>query len=361
MTTKIRHSSKEELIKHLQELAESHGNITRNRFRQLSTNSDSSWEEHFGTFGEYRRQAGLSPARMVVRELNNIARHVSLDSLRSLTEGKRGYEGKYQNPDNGRYATIIIGSDVHDIECDPFWREVFIDTIKRVQPNRVELIGDVFDLPEFGKYNVDPRTWDVVGRIRWVHEFLKDIRTAAQNSTITMLEGNHEYRLLRHLSEATPALKAILADLHGWSVPELLGLDKFEVNYVAPADLATFNISDVRKELKRNWYTVYDTVLMHHFPEGRSFGLPGCNGHHHSHISSSEFSPVYGTYEWHQLGCGHLRAASYCNGEKWSNGFMICHIDRLTKHVQFEYIDTTHDHCVVGGKWYTRKEENLNG
>jgi hypothetical protein len=31
-------------------------------------------------------------------------------------------------------------------------------------------VGDIFDLPEFGKYGVDPREWDVVGRIKFAHE-----------------------------------------------------------------------------------------------------------------------------------------------------------------------------------------------
>jgi hypothetical protein len=217
----------------------------------------------------------------------------------------------------------------------------------------------VFDLPEFGKYTQDPRDWDVLKRINWVHRFLSDLRRVCPDSQIDFIEGNHEFRLLRHLSEATPALKTVLADLHGFTIPKLLGLDKFEVNYIAPADLKAWSERDIATEISRNYAIYFDAALAHHFPKGREMGMPGWNGHHHRHIVWSAYSPTYGAHEWHQLGCGHVRAAPYCDGKFWTNGFAFCHLDVLTKKSAFDYIDTTHDHCVVGGKWYTRRETEI--
>jgi hypothetical protein len=82
-------------------------------------------------------------------------------------------------------------------------------------------------------------------------------------------------------------------------------------------------------------------------------GLPGVNGHHHKHVVWSEFNPVYGAYEWHQLGAGHKRSASYCEGEKWHLGFTIVNIDTHTRSVNFDYIPIT-DFAVSGGEWYYR-------
>lgn len=357
--TKVTKASAEECVAELRRIAELDPEryITRNYFRNNSRLAESAWNKHFGKFEEFKRSAGIMLSRHASRLESNIAKHASVESYREMNEQKRDYSQKYLHPSNSRFQTYLVGSDIHDIECDPFWRMMFLDAAKRVQPEKIIFNGDVFDLPEFGKYSVDPREWDVVGRIKWAHQFFADVRKAAPNAELIMIEGNHEYRLLRHLSEATPAMKAILSDLHGWTVPKLLGLDQFGINYVAPADLATFTRKDEAAELRRNYLVIDNFLVAHHFPEGSKFGLPGWNGHHHSHKVESFFSPVHGSYEWHQLGSGHKREASYCNGEKWGNGFLLVHADVVEKRAQFEYIDTTSNHCVLGGKWYSRDHQ----
>lgn len=345
--------SRKDMINELKKISKGN-DIQREVFRDSSSIPERSWRNEFGTWNEFKKQAGIiEPASVKIKD-SIIAKHSSLDILRAMTKEKRGYAGKYLKPKGNRFQTVLVGSDIHDIECDPFWRAMFLTAAKRVQPEKVILNGDLFDLPEFSKYSVDPRDWDVVGRIKWVHKFLEELRQAVPNAEISLIEGNHELRLLRHLSEATPALKSILSDLHSFTVPKLLGIDKYEINYVAPADLATLTKTDERAELRRNFLIMYDCLVAHHFPEGRSFGMPGFNGHHHSHVVDTFYNPTFGSYEWHQLGSGHKREASYCNGEKWSNGFALVHVDTLAKKIQFEYIDTTNDHVVFGGEWYTR-------
>lgn len=355
---KIRSATPDECIRELRELAEAYPErvITRNFFRNESHLAESAWTCHFGTFSEFKRQAGITPSRHQHRMELNIAKHAAMDSYRVMTLEKQNWGDAYLKPSGKRFQSVLVGSDVHDVECCPFWRHLFIDTARRLQPDKIVLNGDIFDLPEFGKYTVDPREWDVVGRIKWVHQFLEDLREACPDAEIIFIEGNHEYRLLRHLSEASPAMKAVLSDLHGWTVPALLGLTQYEVNYIAPADLATLTQRDMEAELRRNWALLYDHLVAHHFPEGFKYGLPGWNAHHHSHHVKRGFNPRQGSYEWHQLGAGHKREASYTNGEKWSNGFLIGHVDTERLLTQFEYIDTTADHAVIGGRWYLRRE-----
>lgn len=357
-TKKRTKATREECIKELREFAEANPKqiITRNFFRNNSSLSESAWNLHFGTFEEFKRQADIKLSRHARQMELNVSKHASLESYREMNLEKMNFGKKFLRPQGNRFQTVLAGCDVHDIECDPFWRMLFIDTAKRAQPAKIIINGDLFDLPEFGKYSVDPKSWDVVGRIKWVHKFLADLRKAAPNAELILVEGNHEYRLLRHLSEATPAMKAILSDLHGFTVSKLLGLDEYEVNYVAPADLATLTVTDMKAELRRNWLPVYDTFIAHHFPEGANFGMPGFNGHHHSHEVHTFFSADRGVCEWHQFGSGHKREASYTNGEKWTNGFGLIHVDTLTKRCQIEYIDTTQQHVVIGGQWYVRED-----
>jgi hypothetical protein len=261
---------------------------------------------------------------------------------------------------SNRFKTILACSDLHDIEIDPFFLRVLIDTAERVQPDVISLVGDIFDLPEFGKYSVDPREWDVVGRIRFAHEYiLKPLREACPNAQIDFIEGNHEARLLRQLADATPALRAVLADLHEFTVGKLLGLEQFEINYVAKADLAVWTKRDFDKELANNYKVYWDTVLCHHFPHARNMGLPGVNGHHHRHEVWGMFSPIFGPYEWHQMGAGHTRSASYCEGENWHNGFTMINVDTQTKATNFDYVAVT-DFAVSGGKWYHRNADETH-
>lgn len=328
--------------------------VTRNYFRNNSAISESTWNRYFGTFHEFKRQAGIVLSRQQHEHERAIAKHASVDHYRQLNIDRLDYGDKFVIERDGRFKTILNASDLHDQEIDLFFLRVLIDTARRLQPDVIALVGDVFDLAEFGKYGVDPREWDVVGRIKFVHEnIFRPLREACPNAQIDLIEGNHEARLLRHLADQTPALRAVLSDLHGMTIAQLLGLDEFQINYIAQADLAAFTKRDFDRELANNYKVYYDAFLCHHFPHGKSMGLPGVNGHHHKHQVWPLFSPIYGPYEWHQLGSGHKRSASYCDGGKWHNGFSIAHIDTQTRSTLQDYVTVT-DFAVAGGKMYLR-------
>lgn len=352
-------SNKEAIINDIVRVQDSyHGDapyVTRTFYRENGQFSDRQIQNVFGSFREARRAAGVEDTRAQAGFLLQLAKHNAHDDYRKMTIDKNDYADKYKKPSGKRFQTIVIGSDIHDTNCDPFWRRVFIDHVKRVQPEFVVLGGDVFDLPEFGKYDVDPREWDVVGRINWVHKFLGEIREASADSELVFIEGNHEHRLLRHLSEATPALKTVLADLHGFTVPKLLGLDAYEVRYVAKADLATFNKGDLAKEIGKNYEVFFNAFMVDHFPTGASRGVPGVNGHHHSYNSTSYYSHKYGSYRWDQLGCGHVRRATYCDAEKWNQGFMTVQIDtqREIPIMNYHFLE---DFTEICGKFYLRND-----
>jgi len=355
---KHRDWDEQQVIDELRRIAEEHPEqvISRNFFRVHSSISESTWNQYFGTFEEYKRAAGIKLSRQAHNLERQIAKHASVDHYRKMSVERMDYADKYEKPSGSRFKTVMVANDIHDEEVDPFWLRVFLDTAKRVQPDVIVLNGDIFDLPEFGKYGVDPREWDVVGRIQFAHDnILRPLREACPESQIDFIEGNHEARLLRLLADATPALRAVLADLHGWDVSKLLGLDEFEINYIAKADLAAWAKRDNDKELGNNYKVYWDTLLFHHFPHARNMGLPGANGHHHSHQVWPMFSPIFGAYEWHQFGCGHKRSASYTEGEKWHMGFGIINVDTDKQLTNFDYIPVT-DIAISGGKWYHREE-----
>jgi hypothetical protein len=351
---KVKTGTREECVADLRRLAIAHPEmvISRNYYRVHGKYAESCWSQWAGTFEEFKRQSGLKLTRQQHGLERAIAKHASVDHYRQANIERQDYADTYTREKPSRFKTRIFFSDLHDEEMDPFYRRVLVDTIKRVQPDSCTLVGDGFDLPEFGKYGVDPRDWGPTRRIKHMHTFCADVRNVYAGQ-FDWVEGNHEFRLLRHLSDETPALKAVLHELHGMTIRELLGLDRFQINYIAKADLAAWTERDVKKEVSKN-YKVYDgAFLAHHFPQGRDMGMPGVNGHHHKHEVWPNFNPMFGAYEWHQMGCGHRRDASYCAGEKWHMGFLIAHIDTLTKQVVSEYIQIT-DFACVGGKFYHR-------
>ena len=352
----------DDCIKELQRIANIDTNkvITRNYFRVHSDISESTWSRFFGSFAEFKRQAGVILSRHAHRLEKQIAKHASADRMRVLNEEKRDWEGNYSRPSSRRFQTVLVGADFHDKECDPFYRRMFLEAAKRAQPEQIVVNGDLFDLPELSKFAQDPRSFNLLERIKWVHAFLHDLRAAAPDAELTLVEGNHELRLLKHLAEATPALMVVLSDLHGFTVSKLLGLEQFEMNYIARSDLAAWSEKDITKELRKNYMMLYDkSLLFGHYPDMRNMGIPGASGHHHKHIVWSAYSPIYGPYEWHQTGCGHVREASYCAGEKWGNGFLLVHCDTYRKRSQFEYIDLSHEMCIMGGKFYQRLPEEI--
>jgi hypothetical protein len=330
--------------------------ISRNYFRNHAKCSEATWSRYFGTFAEFKRQAGIVLSRQQHLLEKHIAKHASVNHYKELGD-RKDYGDKYIRETGSKFKTILVCSDLHDKEIDLFYLRVLIDTAARVQPDVISFVGDIFDLAEFGKYDVDPRDWGVVERIKFVHErIFAPLRAVCPNIQFDLIEGNHEARLVRQLADATPALRSILADLHGFTVTKLLGLDKYEINYIAKADLATFSKVDFNKELAKNYKIYFNTVLCHHFPHARTMGMPGVNGHHHRHEIWSSYNPIFGPYEWHQLGSGHHRSASYTEGEKWHNGFALINLNTETKSTNFDYIPIT-DFAISGGKWYHRQED----
>lgn len=359
LITKLNECTETEAIEDLRRLVEEDPErvISRNFYRVNGKYSESAWNRYFGTFLEFKRRAGVILTRHQHGMEKNVAKHASVDHYKQMNTEKMGYEEKYIRDSSGRWKTILVVSDIHDKECDPFSLRVLIHTAFRVQPDIIVLAGDIFDLPEFGKYAVDPREWDVVGRIRFVHDhILSPLRRACPNTQIDMIEGNHEFRLLRHMADATPALRAVLSDLHGMSVASLLGLDKFEINYIAKADLGAYTVGDLNKEIGRNYKIYYDSFLAHHFPQGKKLGLPGSNGHHHRLKVESLNNATFGSYTWTQLGSLHIRDATYCDGEGWNNSFMLVNVDTKTTVSTNDIIMIGDTFAVSGGHFYYKSE-----
>lgn len=332
--------------------------ITRAHFRATTSIPDSAWSHIFGTFEEFVRQAAFSLSRHQHAMEKKVAIHKSRDHYGEGNE-RRNWAGLYLNKNTARIKTNLVFSDTHDVLIDPFYRRVLIETCAKINPDRVIMNGDLFDLAEFGKYGIDPRKWDVVGRIKAVHSLIEALREAAPYAEFWFLEGNHEFRLVRHLMDQTPAMRAVLSDLHGWDVKSLLGLDKYEINYVSKADLRASRVGEINKEVGKSYHLFDDCYLVGHYR--MNLGFDGTNGHDHKFMAWPVRKINGGAGTWMQLGCGHVIDADYCNAETiWNLGFAITHTDSVSRCVNQQYIPIT-DFAEVGGEYFYREQSEMVG
>ena len=340
-----------------------HAMITRNHYREYGKYSDSTWSQYFGTFQEFRRQAGLELNRHQHKLEREIARHASHTHYNDYFKKEiLPYFNKYEKVSDNRIKTIMVISDIHDIECDRFTLNVFIDTCKRKQPDVIVLNGDIFDFYEFSKFTKDPRQIKLVERFEFIWDNLfKPLREHCPNSQIDFIMGNHEYRLIRLLADATPHLRVLLGDVVGMKFSDIFKVDEYQINWVSKADFTAFNKRDINNELKKNYRIYYGCYVVCHEPDKSLMVMSGTNGHHHRlSISSDSFldrqTGLNRRVTWAQTPAAHVNDAEYlANSSKWNTGFLEATINIDTKEV-IQKIHQTHGWTVIDGVLYERKE-----
>tara|TARA_Y100000310_G_scaffold243676_1_gene248219 strand:- start:4682 stop:6019 length:1338 start_codon:yes stop_codon:yes gene_type:complete len=361
-------ASKEDCIADLRKIQEDNWgkHITRNFYRHSGAFSDSTWGQYFGTFQEFRRQAGLELTRHQHTVERAIAKASSIDHYREYFETEvLPYYNKHKKNShhNHHIKTIMAMSDLHDKECCEFSLEVFIKECEIKQPDVIVLNGDIYDLLEFGKYKTDPRHWDIVGRFKFVREKVyRRLRKACPNSQIDLIAGNHEMRLLKLLADQTPNVRILLSDVMGIGFKDVFGLDKFEINWASKFDLGAYTKQDIKNEQKKNYRIYFDSFVFAHIPDKRLRSLSGSNGHHHQGLidSYSFVDPVtHMTHQrtWSQTPAMHSRDAEYLtNVSGWNTGFLEVLININTGET-IQKIHFTHDDwTVIDGRCYSRKD-----
>jgi hypothetical protein len=337
--------------------------ITRNFYRHHGHYSDATWNQHFGTFHEFRRQAGLELSRDQHSLERKVAKHASLDVYRSFYKDEvLPYHQKFASQENksGRWKTILIGSDFHDLELDPFMMAVFLDTAKRMQPDIITLNGDLFDNPEFSKYDQDPREFKILERFNYVKKHIFGaLRRECPNAQIDLIIGNHEFRILKLLAAKTPAMKVLLSDVMGLTLSDVFGLDEFEINLISKLDLAAFSNPDINDQVDENFKVYFECFVAAHM-KSMKFGVSGTSGHTH-HPEQTTFANIpMGKLMWTTTGCMAVTRMGYSEGmDDAMQSFLVAHIDTHTKSTAQEHFVPSKEHMVVHGKRYVRQGKLL--
>jgi hypothetical protein len=131
---------------------------------------------------------------------------------------------------------------------------VFIAAVRLYQPSKVTILGDFLDLASQGRFAQEAafaRTTQLA--INHGHAWLAELRQAAPNAEIILVEGNHDLRMQNFIeANALAAFGLKRANLpESWpvmSLPYLLRLDELDITYIDAYPAAT----DWDNDLTRN-------------------------------------------------------------------------------------------------------------
>lgn len=136
--------------------------------------------------------------------------------------------GYYRNADGSLEPT-------HDEEA----LSISMAIIKKLRPDRIIMVGDNLDFPEFGKYRLSPAyAITTQASIDRATTLCAELRAAAPEAVIDWISGNHEERLVNFILDNAKVSFGLRRGNtpDSWpclSVPYLCRFNDYGVNYVA--------------------------------------------------------------------------------------------------------------------------------
>ena len=211
---------------------------------------------------------------------------------------------------------IIAAGDTHHPWHSTGRVEILLDAIRKLKPNVVVLLGDIWDAYRLSRFNhlmKDAPT--TVQELDLVQRFLYWVRTAARKARIIYIPGNHEERFSKQMSSKVPEVYG----LEAVSVPALLKLEDMGIEWNHDrADVVFDEVKFRHGELirKHPGMTVREYVSQH----AASYAIGHCHrmGWINQRVGSSVFSGV-------ECGClcTYRAAYDYAYMPNWCRGFVI--------------------------------------
>jgi hypothetical protein len=136
-----------------------------------------------------------------------------------------------------------------DGSLDPFHdyaaMEVFMQTAFKLQPDKIQILGDFLDLASQGRFAQEASFAETTQpAIDVGHKFLAQLRAVCPDAEIVVIEGNHDKRMQNFIeANAVAAFGLKRANMpESWpvmSLPYLLRLDELNIQYVDAYPAAT--------------------------------------------------------------------------------------------------------------------------
>jgi hypothetical protein len=197
---------------------------------------------------------------------------------------------KAKNPEG--YETAVILPDIQigyfrnaDGVLEPTHDEdalaVALGIMRDLQPEKVVLVGDNVDAPEFGKYRLSPAyALTTQASIDRATTLSAELRACAPHAEIVWLAGNHEERLVNATLDNLKAAFGLRRgnskyELPVLSIPYLCRFDEYGITYLPGYPASS--------------YWINEKIKVIHGDKVRSGGSTA-----HAYLNSSKCSLVYG-------------------------------------------------------------------
>lgn len=243
------------------------------------------------------------------------------------------------------YEKSIILSDIHAPYQDPWCMKIVEEFSLWFKPQKVFILGDVWDFYQLSRFDKDPSRIDhLQDDIDAGKSEMERIRTANPKAEIIFFEGNHESRLRKWLWNHPE-----LASLHALSLPQLLGLNALKIKYVGALEPYTYHgfvmeHGDIVR--KHSSYTARGMM------EKR--GTSGVSGHSHR-LGMHYLTNMGGDWVWVENGCLCDRNPEWIKAPNWQNGFSVGYFKKSDIRFTVSQICIPDGKCVWAGKEFGRK------
>jgi len=233
-------------------------------------------------------------------------------------------------------------NDLHAPFHDKQAVKVCFAVIKAIQPQEIDIAGDLLDFYQLSKFDKNPiQIGTIQEHINIGRDLLVELRDANPDADIYFHVGNHCDRLRRYL----------------WSIAkELAGLDCLDLKELL--DLAKLKIKLVDYEEGRVVNGIFSvshgSIASIHsaFTAKRTFEKQGGNGIvGHSHRGGSFYkTDKFGTHGYWENFCLCELEPDYIKHPNWQHGFTI--VNYIGDRFFVEQIPIVKGKCVYGGKLY---------
>ena len=211
-------------------------------------------------------------------------------------------------------SRLVACGDAHFPFVDKQAIEALESVIKTWRPDYLVLLGDIVDFYQLSRFNKDPgRTLKLQEDIDMATEFLGNIRgLVGGDCKIFFIEGNHEHRLRKWLNNHPE-----VASLKSLSLPHLLQLEKWDMNYVSITE--TLKIGDfvfVHGDYNRKWSGQSGRAHIERFLKS------GISGHSHR-LNVFFWRGMESVLTWGEAGCLCDLEPEWFRAPDWHHGCII--------------------------------------
>lgn len=211
---------------------------------------------------------------------------------------------------------FVVISDIHFPYQDDKAIKAALDFIKTNPVDTIILNGDILDFYDVSSFDKDPdRINSLQKEIDMAQKFFKKLRTIKPDARIVFIKGNHSSRLERYLKKHPE-----LYSLNALKLPNLLGLDKFNIEY-SDKGIKLGNLKIIHGDIVRK-YSGYSARA-----EMEKHDCSGISGHVHRLAIYYKRTPTRDLM-WAESGCLCDLNPEYIDSPSWNQGFLYGYVEK---------------------------------